>query len=192
MIDEVTGEYILVIDTDSYAGNFERQMVAFMSGIVGECERGRKEAAVFKAELPGTDLEEVVISVRNEDDGAWRPASIYPSPRYWNDGYGNVYSKEVALDDPTAVVAYNKGYKRQGPEAEEVTSVPRAWPAYHSVACFLSGVPDEDTINLLVGRAKRFCAERINRDGDPSPIEFLGARMVTRRIVTEETEVDVS
>lgn len=35
--------YSIVVETDSYAGNFEREMCAFMTGHIGECEAGLKE-----------------------------------------------------------------------------------------------------------------------------------------------------
>lgn len=35
--------YSIVVETDSYAGNFEREMCAFMTGHIGKCEVGLKE-----------------------------------------------------------------------------------------------------------------------------------------------------
>ncbi|KKK83825.1 hypothetical protein LCGC14_2789530, partial [marine sediment metagenome] len=32
--------WIFIIDTDSYAGNFEREMCAYITGRVGECGVG--------------------------------------------------------------------------------------------------------------------------------------------------------
>ncbi len=34
--------YVFEIETDKYAGNFEREMCAYVTGIVGECEVGKK------------------------------------------------------------------------------------------------------------------------------------------------------
>jgi hypothetical protein len=42
--------YILLVHTNSYAGNFEREMCGFMTGIVGECEVGDGEAEKFREE----------------------------------------------------------------------------------------------------------------------------------------------
>jgi len=40
--------FIFVIDTDTYAGNFERPMCAYMTGRVGECGVGEEFAEMFK------------------------------------------------------------------------------------------------------------------------------------------------
>jgi hypothetical protein len=32
--------WLFIVDTDSYAGNFERCMCAYMTGQIGECEVG--------------------------------------------------------------------------------------------------------------------------------------------------------
>ena len=45
--DEV---FALVIDTDQFAGSFEREMAAFCTGHVGECGVGESMAALFRAE----------------------------------------------------------------------------------------------------------------------------------------------
>ena len=43
--------YGFVVDTESYAGNFERELVAYMTGEIGVCEVGKKIAAIAKKEL---------------------------------------------------------------------------------------------------------------------------------------------
>ena len=47
--DKMTDDkaWIFVIDTDKYAGNFEREMCAFMTGIIGECGIGVEEAQLY-------------------------------------------------------------------------------------------------------------------------------------------------
>ena len=52
MTEEHQGtEWTFVIDTNEYAGNFEREMCAWLTGQVGECDVGKEMAAVARAEL---------------------------------------------------------------------------------------------------------------------------------------------
>lgn len=71
--------YVLVIDTDQYAGSFEREMVAFMTGQVGDCDVGQEEANKFAEEFPDMDLEDT-IGREADEIGCSRPASAWPSP----------------------------------------------------------------------------------------------------------------
>ena len=74
--------YIFVVDTDHYAGNFERPMTAYVTGCVGECGVGQKEAEMFMDAVPsslGKRIDDIIESVP-DDHGCCRPASIYPTP----------------------------------------------------------------------------------------------------------------
>ncbi len=91
-----------IIDTDTYAGNFERDMVAYMTGVVGECGVGEEGVALFKkdgCEKSGIDFEELVDPYVIDEHGCGRPASIWPTPgTVAEDGpeYGEAYHS-VAL-----------------------------------------------------------------------------------------------
>lgn len=53
MVEEYeTGGWVFVIDTDKYAGNFERAMTAFCTGRTGECDVGREQAVLFHEDYP--------------------------------------------------------------------------------------------------------------------------------------------
>ncbi len=41
---EEPDHYLFVIDTDTYAGSFEREICAYVTGQIGECEVGKEEA----------------------------------------------------------------------------------------------------------------------------------------------------
>jgi len=74
-------QYILVIDTDSYAGNFEREMTAYCTGEVGECGVGEEEAEIFQEET-GENFSAKIESRPDEEDGCQRPCEI------WKNGAG--------------------------------------------------------------------------------------------------------
>lgn len=74
-------KYIFVIDTKDYAGNFERNLCAYVTGITGDCEVGSDYADLFSQEID-TDKEDLFeeIELRSEHDGCARPCAIFKSP----------------------------------------------------------------------------------------------------------------
>jgi len=130
--------YLFVVDTNCYAGNFERELCAYMTGEVGDCGVGDAEAACAKKEaatlLKKYNLEELVVSVPDEN-GCCRPAVLVPNSKYGNDGMG----KEVLLT------------------AENRTKY--HYPAYFSVGIHLRESPQADISEFLKGRANAYAAE---------------------------------
>lgn len=61
---------IFVIDTNKYAGNFEREMCAHITGQIGECEVGRE--FVEDLSIKFDNVKQVA-----DDSHCYRPASIY-------------------------------------------------------------------------------------------------------------------
>lgn len=78
---KLTKGYGFVIDTNEYAGNFEREMCAHVTGRMGECEVGGEfiDDSI-------TELFENVIDV--EDEGCARPCSIFKNKE--NSSYESV------------------------------------------------------------------------------------------------------
>ena len=76
----MSNKYIFIIDTDSYAGNFERDMCAYLTGVVGDCGVGEEFAELYKNE---TNQEESIfldyLEHRADDHGCFRPTSIWPT-----------------------------------------------------------------------------------------------------------------
>lgn len=74
------GTYIFVINTNKYAGNFERELCAYCTGIIGECEVGQEEAKIFLIETDcakeDNPFEDKVAQVP-DDHGCTRPCSIF-------------------------------------------------------------------------------------------------------------------
>lgn len=82
--------WIFIIDTDQYAGNFEREMCAYITGHTGECGVGGELAGCLKKDTglnPDTFFSNV-LQVADED-GCCRPVEIQPNPNWFNDGHGN-------------------------------------------------------------------------------------------------------
>lgn len=71
----------LVIKTDSYAGNFERELCAHVTGHIGECEVGNK---FVEKDITNMFMDYIVSLA--DDHGCYRPVEIYDD----NDGYNSL------------------------------------------------------------------------------------------------------
>lgn len=98
-------KYKFIIDTNKYAGNFEREMCAYLTGRIGECGVGQEFAALFEKEY---EPFENVVDVADEDNGCRRPCEIEIHPGYFNTGMGNHYSRKNKPDDSVILADYAK------------------------------------------------------------------------------------
>lgn len=73
--------FVFIIETDSDAGNFEREICAYITGQLGIGCRGSAEAIKIKTQYPDecSDLEDLIICFPDEY-GAYTPVTI------WEDG----------------------------------------------------------------------------------------------------------
>lgn len=156
-----------VIDTDSYAGNFERELCAHICGHIGECGVG--------SDYVEDGTEEIfhnVIQVPDEH-GCHRPCSIYPNPRYKNNGMGFAYQdgqeamaleklKESYLEqaEHSYKVYADKTYGQKEKDrwtkmANEAVSVPE-YDCYNSVVIYFEDEPTEQQVEIMKQRAMTF------------------------------------
>lgn len=92
----------LVIDTNSYAGNFERELCAYVTGQYGECGVGKDYAEYFSPQIAHLDWWDSHIVSRSEyrhESPCKRPATIY-----WNDKTGSynsvaIYVKKIPTEN---------------------------------------------------------------------------------------------
>jgi len=68
-------EYYLTIKTDSYAGNFERELCAYCTGKYGDCEVGKNQAEDFINKFEDI-FEEIVNPYVPDEHGCNRPVSL--------------------------------------------------------------------------------------------------------------------
>ena len=80
-----------VIDTDSYAGNFEREMCAYVTGVVGDCTTGEDFAAIYLQETKEEESQFLdYIEQRPDEHGNFRPTSIYKTKGPKKEPYNSV------------------------------------------------------------------------------------------------------
>jgi len=186
-----TTRWLIVVDTEVYAGNFEREMCGWMTGLVGDCGVGQRQATkaleTLSQELKGW-CEEHVVRVA-DDHGTSRPVAIHPTPGWFNDGQGNCYKEgadpeavravyraasEARADHTRKVYGHMPKYaERMAREWIENHQEPGYHPVYFSVALVLAELPPFDLKEELITRA----------------YSFTGATPTLVRVVKEATVV---
>lgn len=70
--------YIFIILTDQYAGNFERELCAYCTGIIGDCGVGADEANKFREDYNEEKVNEMweLLEQRCENESCARPVSV--------------------------------------------------------------------------------------------------------------------
>lgn len=207
---------IFVVDTDSYAGNFERDMTAFITGQLGECGVGDTNAKLMKDQFPDeAEAFEEIIGSEADEHGCSRPCTCWPTPGYYGDGHGGTYTD---ADDPAVVrerylAAVHKyydrhieqaqkqidagdlrwerdlaGYKQRIAEAEE--NGPGKYMANNSVAIYFSQKPTAEQIAFMKERALEYAANPITRFSEKGkPIDVSGFRLIEYVLTQTETVV---
>jgi len=160
--NEYTAPWIFIIDTDSYSGNFERQMCAYATGSVGECGVGDEEAEMFFDET-GFDGYNYsfgnIIQPVADERGCRRPCYIWPTAGRLNNGMGTNYND----GDPIPEVNLEKhGYKDAADFKQKTGFDPGVgrFPAYESVAIFFERRPSDEDINMMKVRCRTFAATK--------------------------------
>lgn len=150
--------YVLVIDTDKYSGNFEREMAGWVAGAYDEDRgHGDREYREFKEQTSEDGENEIaervelaVTSVKhNEYD--YVQNGIWPTPNRLNNGSGSCRDAEP---DETG------------------------WPAYESVAIFFNRKLTKDEMEFVRKRAQRFSEEWVPRFGNRETPKILDVYML--------------
>jgi hypothetical protein len=143
-------EYGIIIDTNQYAGNFERQMCAYITGVLGDCGVGHeheREVAEFKYK----------IAQEPDEHGTHRPVVIYPTPGYFNHGMGGHYKdgdeKQAWLDYQEVTADYCKKH----PTCTTLFSTSlQKYSAFFSVLIHTTELFDAKLAKLVLEKAKQF------------------------------------
>lgn len=111
-VDKFEAPYALIISTNSYAGNFERQLCAYVTGAIGECGVGDDLSKIFFKEE-----NEVFFDIVNEGDdhGCYRPVSIYDD----KDKYKSLvifFDSEPTDEDMAIIIRRTKDFCQNRPD----------------------------------------------------------------------------
>jgi hypothetical protein len=76
----MTNYWGLVIRTNMYAGNFERQLCAHCTGTIGDCGVGKNYVNAENENLFDFEYEDeadIILNIPDDDDGCARPCSMW-------------------------------------------------------------------------------------------------------------------
>lgn len=92
--EDVGSLFIVVIHTNSYSGNFEREMAGYVAGIWDGETHGGNQARIFDDETDGEyqGLTDKAGMVPRENGHGGVPVSIWPTPGRLNNGAGFHYN----------------------------------------------------------------------------------------------------
>jgi len=171
-----------IVDTDSYTGNFEREMCAFMTGHIGKCEKGFKEKLLYKK----TEKLPISSVVPFYEDGYPRIVRIFTTPNVWNNGLGFHFKdgeekqaleayKNYVTEDKKRQILLVEGHRGKNIPSWTDEAIDLAisryrmdvanvllkesvekYPAYQSIFINFSSLPDKETISFLKERAVEY------------------------------------
>jgi len=198
--------YLFVIDTDIYAGNFERQMCAYITGQIGECEVGKENAELARQEIPNevARLEELIESIPDEH-GCHRHVSTFPTHGWFNHGMGGHFrdgqEDEALIHYKQEVEKYQKEVpgkyaehlrdgiraecQRKIDEANALTEVQKH-PAFMSVAIYFHTIPDRDLIDVMKQRARDIATRGVGLKGYEQTVGIEGFRFLEQHTTYKE------
>lgn len=160
-------ELTLAIDTDSYSGNFERELFSFVTGMSdspGDEPIAREEARMGRealgldpddkyADNPFDDLLDIRIDDPGDDGYHRRYITILPTPGFFNvhgTHYKEGYTGEFERDS-----RYCDLCKKAPPKADHPS-----YPAFQSVGFFLQREPTPEEVKLIKERTLLWAASK--------------------------------
>jgi hypothetical protein len=209
--------YILCLDTDHYAGNFERDVTAYATGVVGECEVGQEEATKFFAETDGVSdsiLDEIDNKVTQTEDehGCFRPCSIQYTPGWVNNGMGRAYRQSMDVPPtPEQIEEYRqcqrdyqlphlekaREYTAKGLYSWTPEGLEREEQKYRDIAtntpswfgaCYSVGIHLSEPFSE---ETLKFVLTRAKNYLTSRGIALEGVRLLTETTTTEETSLEI-
>ena len=187
-MDIKTAPFVFVVDTDSYAGNFERELVGYMTG-TDNGTHGDEEAEQFKKAFPkeAQKFQAIVLELLDEDRYI-SVAHIYPTPGRFNDGWGTSWHE--AADMGLVKAKRDKQIRINNSRLDEESIKKRLkepvkkHPAFESVAVAFSEKPSESQIVLMKNRARDFEAKT-------KEFSIKGFRLIENKTVIKTTSRSV-
>lgn len=202
-------EWVVIIDTDSYSGNFEREMSAYCTGLYGEYVDDYY-ANQFRIEraISGDDdapFDNIIAYIINDHEAS-ESCAICPTPGWFNNGVGGHFkdgddeeAREHYIQNcmkesnnnsgvhPDNQSSHKKYYLNRAEEAK--TRPVSRCPAFQSVAIFFDEKPTKDQIDIIIGQALKFKEvfekyRDYNKDQGPN---ITGVRLIHVELIQKET-----
>lgn len=173
---------IVKINTERYAGNFERELCAYVTGQYGECGVGDLIAQGAQKSIKNLVWFEHHLQWEPDEFDCRRPVIIQPTEGWFNNGMGKCYKTEGADFERAkdeAVETYREYHRSvQDQKSEEFYANYRAtwhgWPAWNTVGILIDDLPAPSEVMIEIQkRAEAFCRfRRIPLISVESPIHY--------------------
>jgi hypothetical protein len=150
---------LIALDTNQYAGNFERELCAYLTGRVGECGVGENFISHFTNESKFPDWWEANINLEPDEHGCMRPATIVSTPGWFNNGYG-LHLLETEENYKLAASHALKQWTTHNIDADVSSFKPARHPCYNNVGIFVLNFPPLEVFEEMQARASNFFLER--------------------------------
>lgn len=189
--------FVFVVDTDHYAGSFQRELCAFVTGTIGECGVGKEDKKLFEQDFPDENPFENSIDQCMDMYGCHRPVVIWSTPGWFNWGIVdrgmNFRDGQEAEAEADRQKYYAEEVKRSWYVDESANERARAecraraqrpmekCPAFMSVGILFHEKPTDDLVCLMKERSARYCQEH--------DIPLTGFRFFKLEVV--ETEISL-
>ena len=172
----ISKEYTLVIDTNSYAHKFYKELCAYCTGMIDETNEAKDYSDMFFEDFDLDDDNNHVaeeksifydlISSKIDDVGIYSPCCVWLNKRYGINPEG-----EYTLLSSDNYEEYN-------------------FPAPLSVGIFFDVEPTEQSVLIIKQRAEKFFKEIwSNKFPGNKPVSIEGYRLITHTKHGEETEL---
>lgn len=165
----------LIIDTNSYAGNYHREVAAFLTGHTDEYDEDNKYIADFKELLETDEVSQEVVNELQRiatnckhDEYDYVHSTLAATPNRVNNGRGKNSDGAVGKTEDGSM----------------------NWPAYESVAVFLSDVPSGETMQFLKKRAHKMSLEEF-KYGSSDDIKVTGVRCLVHKQTSTISEISI-
>ena len=164
--------YIFVIDTEQYAGNFERDMCGFITGQIGECGVGDDFADMVPKDIARKFRD--IVAQTPDEHGCHRPVQAVSTKGWFNHGMGGHFregEEDKAIEDyrkecleyADKKVHENDQERHTQRWIENADKPLKKCNAYLSVGILFYDRPPDDLIELMKERAKEFIEFRKKR-----------------------------
>lgn len=175
---EPRSELTLVIDTDQYSGNFERQMFAFIFGEPDTPDGGTRDLSYYTHAAKAAGVSDAFFDrCRTAEEPAY---PILIAERINDPGDDGVHVSYVTICPTPGWFLVDGGEHYEDTEANRARfPLNVRHPAFQSVAVFLEREPTADELKLIKERAHLFTTFPRKNAWDARP-KILGFRLVTQ------------
>ena len=105
--------FVFVIDTNQYAGNFEREMCAHLTGVIGECEVGEEYVDKNITKMFDEDIQQC-----GDDHGCYRPCEIVSNEDRKSQSVGIFFNKKPTEEQIETMKSRSYTFNKKRKELE--------------------------------------------------------------------------